>query len=302
MENKLISKIDVKMLLKNILLTVVGTFLLAFGTAIFIIPFDLVAGGVSGLSIVINKITGGALSIDLMITLLTWGLFVLGLITLGKGFALKTLLSSIIYPLGITLFGRLAEVRFFDLAQSGYPQLAVLLSAVFGGVTVGAGCALTFLGGGSTGGMDIIAFTVCKYFKRLRSSAVIFTVDAIIVLLGMFIIGDLVLTMLGIITALTSAAAIDKIFLGGNQAFVAQIVSDNCDKINREIIERLERTTTLVDVTGGYSGKQKKMLSVSFTHTQYSELMRIVASSDKKAFVTVHRAHEIGGEGWKELG
>lgn len=293
---------NLKLLIKNIALIVVGTVILAFGTAVFIIPFELVAGGVSGFSIVINKAMGGALSVDLLITLFTWLLFFLGMFTLGKDFAAKTLLSSLIYPIGISVFGRLADNGFLDLSNSGYPQLAVLLSALFGGVLVGAGCALTFLGGGSTGGVDIIAFTVCKFFKRLRSSAVIFAIDATTVLLGIFVIGDTVLTLLGVITALVSAVAVDKIFLGGTRAFVAQIVSDRYDAINRAVIERLERTATLIDVTGGYSGKPKKMLSVSFSYRQYSELMRIVSSIDRSAFVTVHQAHEIGGEGWKELG
>lgn len=297
MQNK---KIYTNQILKNIALTVVGTLVLAFGTAVFIIPFDLVAGGVSGLSIVINRATGGVLPVGLLITLLTWALFLMGLATLGKSFALKTLLSSVVYPFGISLFSRLAETGFFDLTQSRYPQLAVLLSAVFGGLTVGAGCALTFLGGGSTGGVDVIAFTLCKHFRHLKSSVVIFAVDAVIVLLGIFAMGDLVLTMLGITTALVSAAAVDKIFLGESRAFVAHVVSDGYAEINRGIIERLGRTTTLIDVTGGYSGTPKKMLSVTFNHTQYSELMRIVSAADKNAFITVHRAHEIGGEGWSK--
>lgn len=292
---------NLKLLIKNIALIAVGTVVLSFGTAVFIIPFDLVAGGVSGFSIVINKALGGALSVDLLITVFTWLLFFLGVFTLGKDFAAKTLLSSVIYPIGISLFGRLAHSGFLDLSNSTYPQLAVLLSALFGGVLVGVGCALTFLGGGSTGGVDIIAFTVCKFFKRLRSSVVIFIIDASAVLLGVFVIGDTVLTLLGIITALVSAVAVDKIFLGGSRAFVAQIVSDRYDELNRAVIERLKRTATLIDVTGGYSGKPKKMLSVSFSYRQYSELMRIVSGTDRSAFMTVYQAHEVGGEGWKEL-
>lgn len=297
-----ILKNDRKTVVKNISMIVVGTMILAFGTAVFIIPFGLVAGGVSGLSIVINKITGGALSVNLLITLFTWALFFVGLFTLGRGFAAKTLLSSTVYPLGIAVFGRLSESGFFNLTESGYPQTALLLSALFGGITVGAGCALTFLGGGSTGGVDIIAFTVCKYLKKLKSSTAIFVIDAVIVTLGMFASSDIVSVLLGIITAFVSAMAVDKIFLGESRAFAAQIISDKYDDINRAVIERLKRTTTLVDAVGGYSGKPKKMLSVSFTYTQYSELMRIINSCDRTAFVTVHRAHEIGGEGWSSVG
>lgn len=292
MENK------IKSLAKNILLTVIGTLILAFGTAVFIVPFDLVAGGVSGLSIAISRSVGSFLSVDLLITLFTWSLFFVGLLLLGKEFAAKTLLSSIIYPLGIMAFGKLTEIRFFDLTQSAYPETAVLLAALFGGVTVGAGCAVTFLGGGSTGGVDIIAFALCKHFKKLKSSATIFVIDGLIVLLGAFAIGDLSLTLLGLMTALVGALAVDKIFLGGKSAFTAQIISNCPDKINSLVIEKLERTATFSDVVGGYSKKPMKMLTVSFSYSQYSLLMRIIAEADEKAFVTVHKAYKIGGEGW----
>ena len=292
MENKF------KSLAKNILLTVIGTLILAFGTAVFIIPFGLVSGGVSGLSIVISRSVGSFLSVDLLITLLTWGLFFVGLLLLGKDFAAKTLLSSIVYPLGIWVFGKLAETQFFDLTKSAYPETAVLLAALFGGVTMGAGCAVTFLGGGSTGGVDVVAFALCKHFKKLKSSAVIFAIDGAIVVLGAFAVGDLSLTLLGMITALVGALAVDKIFLGGKSAFTAQIISNCPDKINSLVIEKLGRTATFSDVVGGYSKKPMKMLTVSFSYSQYSLLMRIIAESDEKAFVTIHKAYRIGGEGW----
>jgi len=224
---------------------------------------------------------------------------------LGKDFAAKTLLSSFVYPLGISLFGRLTEPSalggFFSLASGGYPQIAVMLSALFGGLLVGTGCAITFLGGGSTGGMDIVAFVLCRYFKRLKSSEAIFLLDTAVVLAGVLITKDAVLTLLGVITAFVGALAVDKIFLGASSAFSAHIVSERYEAINRAVIERLGRTTTLTDVVGGYTGRARKQVAVSFTRSEYSVLMGIVASLDKKAFVTIHRVHEIGGEGWKKL-
>jgi uncharacterized membrane-anchored protein YitT (DUF2179 family) len=298
-------KKDKKTILKNILLTVAGTLVLAFGTAVFIIPFGLVSGGVSGVSIVINKATRGTLSVELLVAVFTWILFFVGLFVLGKDFAAKTLLSSFVYPLGISLFGRLTEPSalggFFSLTGSVHPQIAILLSALFGGLLVGTGCALTFLGGGSTGGMDIVAFTICRFFSKFKSSVVIFVLDTAVVLFGIFVTGDFVLTLLGVITAFVSAISVDRIFLGGSAAFEARIISENHAEINRAVIERLKRTTTLSDVIGGYTGKRRKLVTVSFTRTEYSTLMGIVASLDKKAFVTIHRVHEIGGEGWKKL-
>ena len=291
------------MILKNIILTVVGTLILAAGTAIFILPFDLVAGGVSGFAIIIKQlIPAEFVTIDLIVTALTWALFLMGLAVLGRGFAMKTLISSIVYPVGISLFLRLTDPSvfggFFSLQNSSHSDIALLLGATLGGVLVGAGCAVTFLGGGSTGGTDILAFTLCKIFKKWKSSVVIFAVDAVVVVLGMFIIGDFVLTLLGILSAFIAALMVDKVFLGGSRAFIAQIVTKKYDEINAGVIAKLERTTTILDVTGGYSGTPKKMVMVSFTMSQYADLLRIISKADKYAFVTIHRAHEINGEGW----
>jgi len=287
--------------LKSLLLVIAGTLVLAFGTAIFIIPFDLVTGGISSIAIILHKIIP-VLTIDLLITLVTWTLFFIGLIFLGKGFALKTLVSAIVYPIGIALFSRLVDPGvmggIFDLRTSAYSEISILLAALFGGCSVGAGCALTFLGGGSTGGVDILAFLICKVFKKLRSSVVIFCIDAGTVVLGLFMIGDLVVTLLGISSAFVAAAVIDKLFLGESKAFIAQIISKKHTEINRCVAAELHRTTSIIDIEGGYSGEKKKMLMVSFSMDQYNDLMGIISKTDPDAFITVHRAHEINGEGW----
>lgn len=289
--------------MKNILLVISGTLILAFGTAVFIIPFELVSGGVSGIAIIIDKFFGnGFLTVDFTITILTWGLFIVGFIFLGKRFALKTLISTLVYPIGISLFLKLVNPEimngFFCLKESEYGEVSLILAAIFGGVFVGAGCAVTFLGGGSTGGVDIIAFILCKFFRRWRHSVVMFFVDALTVILGMFVIKNMVISLLGITSAFISASVIDKIFLGESKAFMAQIVSDRYKDINKMVIKKLERTTSLVDITGGYSGAKKKMVLVSFTMNQYAEIINIINKVDKNAFITIHRAHEINGEGW----
>lgn len=289
--------------IKNIFLVVIGTLLLALGTAVFIMPFDLVAGGVSSIAIILDKLIPlEFLTVERMITLLTWALFFMGLFILGKAFALKTLVSTIVYPIGISIFVKLVNPDilggFFYLQGTEYSDVAILLAALFGGVFIGAGCALAFIGGGSTGGTDILAFIICKIFKRLKSSVVIFVTDAATVILGMFIIKNLVVSLLGIITAFIGAVVIDKMFLGESKAFIAQIISDRYEEINNLIINKLERTTTIVDVTGGYSGEVKKMVIISFTMREYTEIINIINKTDKDAFITVHRAHEINGEGW----
>ena len=297
-----LSKAEIVLTIKNFALVLLGTLVLAFGCAVFVVPFNLVTGGVTGISIIIDYVTQSAIPIDIVIGIITWGLFFLGLFFLGWDFAVKTLVSTIVYPVAISLFLKLVSPDVLDgvfyLQGSAHADIALIISALFGALCVGTGCALTFLGGGSTGGVDIIAFILCKYFKKWKSSTVIFVIDATTVIFGLFAIKDLILTLLGVISAWICAMMIDKVFLGKEQAFTAQIVSDHYEEINLAIRNEVKRTTTMFVATGGYSGKPKTALSVTFTMRQYADLMNVIKRIDKKAFVSITRAHEINGEGF----
>ena len=187
---------------------------------------------------------------------------------------------------------------FFNLKNSANPDLALLLAAVCGGALVGAGCAITFMGGGSTGGVDIIALSICKFFKKLKSSVVIFIVDASVVVMGMFALQNFTLSLIGIASAMVCAMVIDHLFVGSFKAFKAEIISCNADAINELVRKRLNRTTTFINVVGGYSGEKKKMVMITFTIREYNEVLNIINTVDRDAFVTISNAHEINGEGW----
>ena len=296
------TKAELLLQLKNLLLVVAGTLILAFGCAVFVVPFNLVTGGVTGISIIINEIIAGAIPIDLVIGIITWGLFFLGLIVLGWDFALKTLVSTIIYPIAISLFMRLVAPDvlggILHLVSSPHADIALIISALFGGLCVGTGCALTFLGGGSTGGVDIIAFIICKFVKKWKSSTIIFIIDAVTVVCGLFVIKDLIVTLLGVISAWIGAMVIDRIFIGNDKAFTAQIVSDKYEELNLAIRNEVRRTTTMFAASGGYSREAKTVLSVTFTMSQYATLMNVIKRIDPTAFVSISRAHEINGEGF----
>ena len=296
-------KIDVLKALKNIFLVIAGTLILSLGTAVFVIPFNMIMGGVSGLSIVIKQfLPWDFITVDILITILTWVLFFVGVVALGKSFAAKTLVSTIIYPVGTSLFLKLVDPDvlngFFYLQGSEYTQVSLILAATVGGALVGTGCAMAFLGGGSTGGVDIIALILCKVFKKLKGSVAFFMIDATIITLGVFAINNMVISLLGIVSVIISSTVVDKVFLGGSKAFVAHIVTDKYNELSEAVISRLNRTTTVFDATGGYSKEPKKIVMVSFTMRQYAELVGIVNSLDKSAFITINRAHEINGEGW----
>ncbi len=301
-----LSKKELLHTVRNTLLVILGTLILAFGTAVFILPMNIVSGGMSGLAIIIKALIPlEFITIDLIVFVLTWLLFLVGMLILGRPFAAKTLLSAIIYPLAISLFLRLTDPAvldgFFALTTYAHTDLALILAATVGGVCIGTGCALTFIGGGSTGGTDIIAFVLCKYFPKMKSSVVIFAIDALVVVLGMAVLRNLIISLLGILSAFICAVMVDKVFLGGRAAFIAYIVTKDWERINQEIITRLDRTTTILEATGGFSREGRKMLMVTFTMSEYADLLTFIGKTDPRAFVIIHRVHEINGEGWQKL-
>lgn len=194
--------------LKSLFLVALGTLILALGTAAFLIPRELVSGGISGIAIVLYDLTGGAFfSVEMLITAFSWSAFFVGLIFLGKSFALKTLLSTALYPLFISLVTELGLANFLNgLLPEGS---GALIASVLGGILVGAGLGLSFIGGGSTGGVDILALVICKKNPRLRTSRVILAVDAAIILFGAFVISDAKTTLLGIFSAVVAAFSIE---------------------------------------------------------------------------------------------
>lgn len=305
---KFIKKQDFRKLAKQSLMVLASAFILALAVELFIANFGLVSGGVTGISIVLERIflnVAPGLDAEFWITLLTWIFFFLGLIFVGKAFAAKTLLFTIVYPLCLHLIEWFLGLEFFgdyftkisDTSGETY-QIGLILAAVVGGAMVGLAIAIAFMADSSTGGVDIISYAICKFFPKIRLSHVTLLIDACIVISGMFIIQNFVISLLGIISAAVTSFMIDKVFLGGSRAFIAQIVSEKHEDIRNAIRDEMDRTSTIFDCIGGYSGEDKKMLMVSFTMSQYAQIMSILDRIDPKCFVTVHRAHEIGGLGF----
>lgn len=197
---------NAKRKLLNLALTLAGSVSLAVSTSLFIVPNRLVVGGLSGISIILNYVL--SLGIDAWIAILSLSLLLFGLFALGGAFIAKTLLASIVYPLLVSVFSHCL------LPYAPPFFLDALCGAVFGGFFTGLGCSLAFRGGGSTGGVDILAVAVSRVSHRITPSAVLFLVDFAVILIGFFIYKEPVSALLGVLSAGITALTVNKIFLG----------------------------------------------------------------------------------------
>lgn len=286
-------------LVNNYVAIVLGTFLLSFGSVIFLTKAELVAGGVSGIAIIIQHFVDVAIY-DYLVAGLTVLFWVIGLIFLGKDFALKTALSSLLY-IGFTfLFKR---VVFFDELAKTFAgeQLAgnLILCGIFGGVFIGGGVAITFLGGGSSGGIDVLQLLLSKY-TGIKESVSGFLIDGIIILVGMFSMQLWVQSLCGILSSFVTAALIEIVYIKNQTAYQVDIISDKWEEISRYAQDELERGATIIHAQGGYKGEERVILRVVFDRFQYEKIKKYIASVDPKAFVTYTQTNAVFGEGFKK--
>ena len=285
--------------INNYIAVILGTFLLAFGSVIFLTKSELVAGGVSGIAIIIQHFVSSQIY-DYLVAGLTVFFWLIGLIFLGKDFALKTALSSGLY-IGFTfLFKR---VPFFDELATTFAgeQLAgnLILCGIFGGVFIGGGVAITFLGGGSSGGIDVVQLLVSKY-TGIKESLSGFLIDGTIIVVGMISMRLWIPALCGILSSFMTAALIEIVYIKNQTAYQVDIISDKWQEISRYAQDELERGATIIHAEGGYKGEERVILRVVFDRFQYDKIKKYIASVDPKAFVTYTQTNAVFGEGFKK--
>lgn len=318
-------KENLKRNIRSLILLLVGTFIVSAGNAFFLIPFSIISGGVSGITI----LTSEFIAPDIMSYILNWALFVLGLILLGFKFTISSLISTIFYPIFISIFLRtsilpeflnvlLGEGSGFVLENGIITNLSqlsmagvvdggfLLVIGLLGGMTVGVGCSITFHGGGSTGGIDILTFIVSK-FTGIKESIPFFLFDGGIVLIGIIIdltkgntialIGGLV----GIISAFMCSLMVEIIYSGQTSAYCVDIVTNKVDEICQFSIKELDRSATVSKVVGAYSKEEKTMVRIVFSRRDYNKVRNGIAKIDPKAFCTFYQTLFTGGEGFENI-
>lgn len=271
--------------LKDFILIFIGNFVLAVGAMVFIIPNNILSGGVAGVSIALYPLF--KIEPAMMINIILFITYILGFIFLGKKFAMKTLTSTLLYPLFIWFFGRL------DLQTTVDP----ILASIYGGLLTGAGLGITFRTGASTGGMDIPPLILEK-FTNIKVSVWIMVLDGIIILLGLSTYG-LNQVLIGFISIFTATFAIDKIqLLGGDKAKQVFIITKYNHEILHAIHTTIDRGSTLIPARGGYTNEEKEMIMTVLLNDQYTELEKIVNEIDPDAVMIVSAVTEMSGPGF----
>ena len=273
--------------LLNVLLIAAGLLLATLGYRLYLIPNNVAPGGFTGIGQIVNHVLP-AVGVGMVNLILNVPLFVLSLRSMGLGFGLRSLLSSVALSL---LLDYLPVPAMTD---------DVLLSAVFGGVLCGAGFGLVLRGHATTGGSDMLASIVHRHIPALKVSVCLFATDATVVIASGFVF-DAAAAMYALISVFVMNVVIDQVLEGPGLARSHIIITTHGNEIAERILKELDRGVTALDAKGMYSGEDRTMLLCVVSRLEAVRLRAVVFSVDPRAFVIVQNVHEALGEGFKEL-
>ena len=277
----------------------VGVVLFVMAWTSFLLPNDMIDGGLTGASALLSMVTG--ISVDIWYFSINTLLLILAWIILGRSFGIKTIYAIVLSSALFRLFG--SDSMAFLQSLPGNP-LAVtekVLVPIIGGLLEAVGLSLIIMRGGSTGGTDILALIVNKFWPVTLGRFYLFA-DLIVITLLLFIPGHCFTDVIyGYITMGVCAYVLDLIMLGKESSVQLLVFSDKYKEIADYVNDKMERGVTALESIGWYTQKERKVLLIVIRRTELSEVTKVVKDLDSKAFVTVVPANNVYGEGFGEM-
>jgi len=268
-----------------------GVILYTFAWADMLIPNGIASGGLTGACTILNFATG--IPVYLSYVVINGLLLLAGFLILGKGFGFKT-----IYAIGLSTLGLdfLAGMEFLHVFFDN-KLLLVIVAATIESI----GISFILARGGSTGGTDIVALIVNKFWPVSLGRVFLF-VDMFIIASILLIPGKTVEDMVyGYIAMVIFSVFVDWVMLGRNSTWQIMVFSSKYKEIADTVIHDLNRGVTALDAQGWYSGESKKVLLIMVRKAELHTITRVVKEIDPSAFVTVSSANTVYGEGFDEM-
>ncbi len=266
--------------LLNGVLIVGGILSAAMGLEGFLLSSNFIDGGVTGISMLLSKVTPIGLAIWLPI--INAPFVAIGYRQVGGAFALRSALAIA----GLSL--ALATIHFPDVTPDR------LLTAVFGGVFIGAGIGLAVRGGAVLDGTEIAALLISKRTDLLRVGDLILIFNVVLFLIAMTLLG-VEAALYSILTYVTAARTLDFVIYGLEEFTAITVVSSRSGEIRERITRELERGVTVFKGAGGLSGADQDILYCVVTRLEIGKIKGIVRAIDPAAFVVSHPLADAEG-------
>ena len=285
---------------KEFLIMTVGMFIAAAAVYYFLVPSKLVVGSISGLSIVISSLfeqAGIAIKVSTVVLIINAFLLVLAYFLIGKEFGLKTCYTALI-------LGPMMDV--WEKICPSEALIAPGTTSVMGDLWFDLICfvlilsisqAIMFRINASTGGLDILAKIVNKYFHFDIGLSV--TIAGVIICCTAFFVNPFRLVIIGLIGTWINGLIVDYFTMSFNKRKRVCIISDDHDRIRDYIVNHIVRGCSLYEVTGGYKGEKRMEIQSLLTQDEFAALMKFIRDNKIAAFITAGNVSEVYGL-WSE--
>ena len=264
----------------------VGNAILAFTVAAFIVPHGVIMGGATGIGLTIAHYVPVDLSI--IIFIVNSILFVLGAAVLGKKFAVATSASTFIYPTFLSIVQKIPGID--GLTDN------LMLATLYAGALLGVGIGLIVRVGSSTGGTDIVALVLNKWF-HIPVAGLLYVID-FLVLGGQVFFSDTEQIMYGVLMLVLETAILNKVMLLGQSQIQLFIISEEYEHIREKMLKELDAGVTMVHVETGYGQENQKGVLCIIPNRKLYSVKELVQSIDPKAFITITQINEVRGRGF----
>ena len=271
----------------NIIGTIVGSAIMAFGTSAFLLPNQLSSGGLAGIATITYYLL--KIPMGVMIMALNIPLFILAGYRLGKEFFAKSLIGTVSLSAFIDIFDK-------------YPAITNdrFLACIYGGSLIGIGTAIILKSGSSTGGTDLITNIIKTYNKNISMSNYLMMIDMVIIALNMLFFREIEIGLYSAIVIYLYGKFVDIIFEGVYYTKLLFIISDQNEKISEKIGKEIKRGATGLYGKGMYSKKDKLVLICAANRGDIVKIKKVAKAIDEKCFIVVANAREVLGKGFKE--
>lgn len=296
MSDKLNKKTDFKKIfsvLSQYLFCIVGAFMYAVAVSIFVTPLKFAAGGVTGLGILINYLFP-FISTGMFVFAANIPLFLISWKKFGFRFIARTVFATALVSVFIDSLAYLGEK--YNWFFSGDEKL---VGAIFGGIIAGAGLGIVFLGGATTGGLDILARLLKLKFPHFSVGRLILICDFIVVLLSGIVYKSVESILYSIIIVFLSSLAVDYIVAGRSHSKLLFILTDSYEAVTKDIISICGRGVSVIPAKGGYTGQDKKLLMCVVRTHEVARVRNVVAKYDENPFIIITDSSEVLGQGFK---
>ena len=266
---------------------IIGAFLMAVSTALFLLPNQLSTGGISGISTILYYSCNYPVGLTML--LINVPLFVIAMVKVNKRLFFKSILGTVLLSVFIDLLENLSPItndRF--------------LACIYGGIIMGIGTAIILKAGASTGGTDLLSYVIRAYNNKFKSSRVIIIADTIIIFFYIIFFREIEIGLYSVIAIYLMGKMIDIIFEGIYFTKIMFIISEKYEEISKEIGILVKRGSTGIYSKGMYSGKQNVMLFCVASRKEVAEIKQIIKQIDKNAFIVTTDAIETLGKGFSE--